>query len=1124
MQAQTLCACLLTVGWTGLAATPCVDRFGQPLDGALGGRVRDEAELRADAQSEAQTLPDVRHDPRLDAHGGVRAPNLGLRASGFFRVERIRGRWWFVTPEGNPFFLIGCDAINFREGGYTTPLRDAQGVARPELAQLPDRASIPEAYEHDGRTSFLVANLKRKYGADFEKAADAVNRRRLAAWGFNSTAKWGWGKRYPGVPYFEDIYVTFCKFGGNFVDMYDPSFEGRIDELAKKRTAARRGDPDLIAWSVDNENGWWCVADGWWSNQVFTAICTAATGRPGGFARRAFLDSVAATRGVAAETLEGLDANAFTGEEKRRFIRASSVRYHRIVSGAFRKYDPDHLFMGAAICGVGQCDWIEPALPYLDFVGVHHYNATPLSGWRREKLLPLLEREGKPFALLEFGFTCEAAGYKRFFSPSAICRDQRARGEAYRQFAERVSAEPQCLGFAYFLFYDQPVTARSLGGEAYNLGLVSQQDRPYAEMIESVRKANARVTAIHAGKLAPNAVRPDARRTPPLKDVKLKGYGADKMTRLFEQRIFSAFARRTIFDEAREAFRDRDDDALLSRDGRRLGGWWRGEFWGKLMLGASRVAEYSGDPSLRRFLVEECRRLMAYQDADGYLGSYADKSNVAIPEADRPAVSRVYGWNSNWNIWCRKYVMWGMLAAYRATGASDILASVRRQADQFVEEMRRTGVRLSACGQPEKVGLPPMSIVKPLLELFAETGERRYLDFVSDALADWNRADDVCPNFFCNAARPDPLWTWYPRPDLWAKSYELMSCLNGILSFERLTGRAGGLACVSRIRENLMTSEANVLGDVGHWDQFYGAADQPNASTEICDTIHWIRLNLDLYLMTGETRYCDAMEQAYYNAFLAGVYRDGSWGAFAVRSTGHHQQDRQCGYAYNHCCVNNLPRTFMDMAEGAVAVDAEGTYHVNFYQDATVTLDGVSFEISGGYPVSNVVRVVASKPIQVSFRKPAWCPDLRIDRRDAFTYDLTFDMNPRLEERTTSRADDARAAWFARSFAHGDFANSAPLKRTYRSDAAATLRYGPLLLAKSRVVGVSEAELMAQETVNGKGYALRLTRRAAEGVWSAWEVELTKPGAPTIRTRVCDYQSAGDGPYLDGAIRYSVWF
>ena len=83
---------------------------------------------------------------------------------------------------------------------------------------------------------------------------------------------------------------------------------------------------------------------------------------------------------------------------------------------------------------------------------------------------------------------------------------------------------------------------------------------------------------------------------------------------------------------------------------------------------------------------------------------------------------------------------------------------------------------------------------------------------------------------------------------------------------------------------------------------------------------------------------------------------------------------------------------------------------------------------------------------------------------------------------------------------------------------------GPLLLAKSRRTGATQTELMDLATVRGQGYAVKVTPVTCEDVWGAWDVELTKPGAPTIRTRACDYQSAGDDPYADGSVRFSIWF
>ena len=618
--------------------------------------------------------------------------------------------------------------------------------------------------------------------------------------------------------------------------------------------------------------------------------------------------------------------------------------------------------------------------------------------------------------------------------------------------------------------------------------------------------------------------RPDAHRGAALRDVRLGGVPAGKMHNFFRARMLDKTAQRDVFGEARSAFRDRDDDEKAVLPDRKMGGIWRGEFWGKLMLGTARVADYLQDPALTKFVKEECHRMIALQDPDGYLGSYADKENVWIPESAKPAMRAAYGWNTVWNLWNRKYAIWAMLMAYRTTGDRAILASTERQMDQWIEMMHRLGLPLFVTGQPEKVGLPSMSILKPLLMLYAETGKKTYLDYAKEMLPDWDRADGACPNFFRNADRADALHTWYPNPSRWAKSYEMMSCLDGLLEYTRLTGDARALETVRKIYDNLLRTELNVLGDVGYVDQFYGAATQPNASTEVCDTIHWIRLSLDLYLMTGDVRYCDAIELAYFNAFLAGVYRDGTWGAFAVRGTACHETDRQCGYAYNHCCVNNVPRTFMDMAEGTVTRDRAGVFHVNFYQDATATLDGVDFAISGNYPVGSVVTVKVSDPAaKVVFRTPAWCPKLDVAQPEKGVWRLTFEMNPRLLDGPDTAVAKKEGWHYARYLCREQPLRS-PLRDSYRATPAATVMVGPLLLAKSRRTGATETELMDLATVRGQGYAVKVTPVACEDVWGAWDVELTKPGAPTIRTRACDYQSAGDDPYADGSVRFSIWF
>ena len=625
----------------------------------------------------------------------------------------------------------------------------------------------------------------------------------------------------------------------------------------------------------------------------------------------------------------------------------------------------------------------------------------------------------------------------------------------------------------------------------------------------------AALTTVPPLRAAPVA---DAMRGPALKDVRLGGYPGAKLDDLIRERATSAFAQREVFGEARQAFVDRDDDVLGH------GGRWRGEFWGKLMLGTARIADYLRDPALTRFVREECHRLMATQDADGYLGSYADKELVA-PDAQ---TKRIYGWNTVWNIWNRKYAMWGMLMAYKVTGDRAILDSVVRQMDQLLAMLKRRGLSLHDTGVMN--GLPSMSVLKPLVMLYEETGERRYLEASAAILPEWDRADGAAPNFFRNAKKPIPLHTWYPEPEQWAKSYEFMSCVDGLLEYYRATGDRRCLETAQAIRDNLAETEANPFGAVGYGDKFVGAPKCVNALNEVCDVIHWIRLNLDLFLVTGDEKHLDSIETAYFNAYLAGIYRGGKWGPFFLRGNARNAEQHQCGCAYQHCCVNNLPRTFMDIASAVVTRDAAGAFHVNLYGDATAVLDGVRFEISGNYPVGDTVTVKVDDPkAKVLFHRPAWCRRMDVAACDG-GYTIGFDMNPRLVERLQEvdprNAKDEGHWCYKRYRDYWSTEVNRDLQAAYRTTAAAQVMWGPLVLVKTRLLpGVTRAAVNDASTVNGAGYALKVTPRQPSGrTWGEWDVELTKEGAPAIRTRVADYASGTDVPVAENADLFSMWF
>ena len=616
---------------------------------------------------------------------------------------------------------------------------------------------------------------------------------------------------------------------------------------------------------------------------------------------------------------------------------------------------------------------------------------------------------------------------------------------------------------------------------------------------------------------------PDAMRGPALKDVRLEGWLGEKMDRFISRRLVDPFMRGQIFDEARQTFEFRDDDEA------KVGGLWRGEFWGKEMLSSARIAEYLQDKEFLSFVRDECHRLMKYQDEDGYLGSYSSKDLISVrdPEACREKL----GWLTNWNLWNRKYVIWGMFMAYKVTGDKTILSSVEAQMDNWIDLVRRSGVPICDTGTPTMNGMPPMSIMKPLLLLYEETGNKKYLDFATEFLPLWDRADGRCPNFFRNAPTGKALHTWYPNPQTWAKSYEMMSCLDGLLEYYRVTGERRCLETVAQIRNLLDKYESNPLGGVGFVDKFVGAASLTNGASEICDAIHWIRLNIDLYLITGDDKYLDSVERCYYNNFFAGVDRDGLFAAFAVRAIARHEHKVECGYAYSHCCLNNVPRSFMDFASTVVTIDREGTFHVNQYQDATATLDGVKFTIRGGYPVEGKVTVTVSDASKkVVFRKPLWCPRMDVTEKGG-VYTIDFDMNPRLvasaqisnpQDASTIEATDK---WAENRHSFSSVASvGADVRRQYRKTPALALWNGPLLLAKSRLLGMNGEQLEDASSVIGKGYRPILTRIVSDRVMAAWDVRLVKDGESDITAKVCDFQSAADSRLGNNLTWFTIWF
>lgn len=614
---------------------------------------------------------------------------------------------------------------------------------------------------------------------------------------------------------------------------------------------------------------------------------------------------------------------------------------------------------------------------------------------------------------------------------------------------------------------------------------------------------------------------------PPLEGLHIGGSIGELMNRFFEERIFSDYARSVIYPETEEQFRLRDDDKTIV-------GMWRGEFWGKWMISACRAARMCGRKDMYEFLRSAAHRLIATADPDGYIGTYRDKANF-LP-CDREAALAVVGWRSNWNwnIWCRKYTLWGLLECYLLTSDEEILSAAAKSAVQLIDLLGKTGYRIGETGTFN--GLPSGSILKPMLILYRLTGDERFLKFSIGIADNWERADGRIPNLISNALEMKPIHEWYPSSERWAKAYEMMSCLDGLLELYRVTGVERYFTAVSNLYTLLCEYEQNRLYSVGFNDIFAHAAEYPNSLSEPCDVIHWMRLCHELYRLTGDSKYIDSFELAFYNPFLAGVFSDGKWGARAVRSAGRHMVALgQADMKYSHCCVNNMPRGFVNAAETFVMLDADGRIYLNLYSEFDCETDVGRISLRGGYLTTGRVSAVfdLTRGTDVYLRIPRHCraayvngEELNLTERchrmslpaGHSQIELNFEYDTNIEEMKSTPTrypdNDFRIARFVTG-------NNVPTD-VMTFDRRAVITRGPLLLVHSKLIGNSDEEIFPKDSICGQGCTCKAEPVESDAVRAMFRLRIENADG-SFETTMCDYASGSNRWSQDDARLFNIY-
>src|ERR1035437_2445967 len=97
-----------------LEKLPVVDGFGQWIHADWPLKIKGLEQLKKEWAEEEKTLQPG--DFNYCKYGGYL--NTKAKATGFFRVEKVNGRWWFVDPDGHLFLSMNVFGLTY---GFPSP-------------------------------------------------------------------------------------------------------------------------------------------------------------------------------------------------------------------------------------------------------------------------------------------------------------------------------------------------------------------------------------------------------------------------------------------------------------------------------------------------------------------------------------------------------------------------------------------------------------------------------------------------------------------------------------------------------------------------------------------------------------------------------------------------------------------------------------------------------------------------------------------------------------------------------------------------------------------------------------------------------------------------------------------
>lgn len=539
--------------------------------------------------------------------------------------------------------------------------------------------------------------------------------------------------------------------------------------------------------------------------------------------------------------------------------------------------------------------------------------------------------------------------------------------------------------------------------------------------------------------------------------------------------------------------------------------FWQSEFWGKWFTSAVAAYKYSGDKDLKSKIDMAITGLLATQTPNGYIGNYLPAKQL-----------------DGWDIWGRKYCLLGILSYYDLTKDPKCLVAARKLTDHLIQQLKEKNTTIDKNGLMR--GMAASSILEPVVQLYKATKDAKYLAFAEEIVASWENDND--PGLISKAILGVPVSQRFPAPSNWftweqgQKSYEMMSCYEGLLELYKVTQKENYLIAVVKVAEQIYNDEIMLTGSGSSFECWYDGNKLQHLPArhmmETCVTATWMKLCAKLHQVTGESKWVDRIETTAYNALFGAMKPNGNtWSKYSAFAGYRHLGTNQSRMNLN-CCMASGPRGLMVIPQIGVMTDKNSVV-INLFSNlkATALIKknlNVDLVMKTDYPRNGKVDIEIlpqkTTDFTVKIRIPGGC-----QATEAF-----------INGKAIAGVKEGSYLIIDRKWKKGDkieldFGLKVKIIEAPGNSDYYAFKYGPLLLAADdRLEKRPNYEFVLPDSVKNGSVPFKIVPSADESIFLNVKVRSLKEAniQEPIELLLCDFASAGNTWTPESA--YKVWF